>query len=63
MATPIEELGLTNSTYNALKRWGISTVEEVQKLSDEELLKLRNFGPVRLKDLHETLEKKGYRKP
>ena len=42
--TPIEELELSIRSYNCLKRAGISTVGQLKKLTDEDFMKIRNFG-------------------
>ena len=41
---PIEKLELSPRTLNCLKRSHISKVGEVLEMSDDELLKIRNFG-------------------
>lgn len=41
---PIEDLKLSVRVYNCLKRAGIDTVEQLSRMPDEELMKLRNFG-------------------
>lgn len=51
----IDELDFTVRTYNTLKRGGIDTVEELAKLSDDELMKIRNFGSRCLMEVHEKL--------
>lgn len=51
----IDELDFTVRTYNTLKRGGIDTVEELAKLSDDELMKIRNFGSRCLTEVHEKL--------
>lgn len=43
-STPIAELDLSIRSYNCLKRAGINTVEELQELSDDELMNIRNLG-------------------
>lgn len=40
----IEELNFSVRTYNCLKRKHIDTVEQLQILSDEELMRIRGFG-------------------
>ncbi len=40
----IEDLKLSVRVYNCLKRAGIDTVEQLCRMTDEELMKLRNFG-------------------
>ena len=42
--TPIENLQLSPRTLNCLKRAQINRVGEVLELSDDDLLKIRNFG-------------------
>ena len=43
MPIAIEAMGLTVRAYNSLKRANINTMDELQKLSDEELSKIRNI--------------------
>lgn len=52
----IEELGLSARAYNVLKRARIDTVEQLQQLSDEDLLRLRNMGVSTLKEIREKVE-------
>ena len=40
----IEKLNFSVRTYNCLKRKGIHTVEQLERLSDEDLLRIRGFG-------------------
>src|SRR5690606_26924915 len=40
----IEELELSVRTYNCLKREGISSVGELRRKTEPELLEIRNFG-------------------
>jgi hypothetical protein len=40
----IEDLQFSVRTYHCLKRAGIDTVERLSRMSDDELMKLRNFG-------------------
>lgn len=42
--TPIEELDFSVRTYNCLKRARIDTVEQLQRLDDEQLMRIRNLG-------------------
>jgi hypothetical protein len=53
--TPIEELGMTTRTYNALKRKGIDSVQQLQKLNDYDLRDIRNFGQKSINEVHEIL--------
>jgi len=57
--TPIEKLELSPRTLNCLKRFHISKVGEVLDMSDDELLKIRNFGEKSLNELKEKLVEHG----
>ena len=57
--TPIERLELSPRTLNCLKRAQINRVGEVLEMSDEELLKIRNFGEKSLFELQEKLAEHG----
>ncbi len=57
--TPIERLELSPRTLNCLKRAHITRVGEVLEKSDDELLKIRNFGERSLSELREKLADKG----
>jgi len=57
--TPIEKLELSPRTLNCLKRFHISKVGEVLEMSDDELLKIRNFGEKSLDELKEKLVEHG----
>ena len=57
--TRIEELHLSQRTLNCLKRANINWVGEVLDKSDEDLLKLRNFGEKSLFELQEKLAERG----
>ena len=56
---PIERLELSPRTLNCLKRSHISKVGEVLDMSDEDLLKIRNFGAISLVELKEKLNEHG----
>lgn len=51
----IEELGLSARAYNVLRRAGIDTVEQLQQLSDDDLLCLRNMGVGTVKEIREKV--------
>ena len=53
--TPIEQLDLSARTLNCLKRARISRIGEVLEMSDEDLLKIRNFGEKSLEELRSKL--------
>ncbi|MCH7841961.1 MAG: DNA-directed RNA polymerase subunit alpha [Chloroflexi bacterium] len=57
--TPIEKLELSPRTLNCLKRSHISKVGEVLEMSDDELLKIRNFGEKSLVELKDKLTEYG----
>ena len=57
--TPIERLELSHRTLNCLKRAHITRVGEVLQMSDEELLKIRNFGEKSLSELRSRLADQG----
>jgi len=57
--TPIERLDLSPRTLNCLKRAHITKVGEVLEMSDDDLLKIRNFGDRSLEELREKLTERG----
>ena len=57
--TPIERLDLSPRTLNCLKRAHITKVGEVLEMSDDELVKIRNFGEKSLGELKEKLAERG----
>jgi DNA-directed RNA polymerase subunit alpha len=61
--TPIERLELSPRTLNCLKRAHITKVGEVLEMSDDELLKIRNFGDKSLEELREKLVQRGITAP
>jgi hypothetical protein len=52
----IDDLDLPKRISNALKEAGISTVHELQVMSDEELLAIKGIGPKTLAQLKDRLE-------
>lgn len=40
----LDELELSVRTYNCLKRAGIDTVEQLRKMSDEQLMRVKNLN-------------------
>lgn len=56
---PIEKLELSPRTLNCLKRANINKVGEVLEKSDDDLLKIRNFGEKSLFELQEKLAEHG----
>ena len=57
--TPIERLDLSPRTLNCLKRAHLTKVGEILEMSDEELIKIRNFGEKSLTELREKLAERG----
>jgi DNA-directed RNA polymerase subunit alpha len=60
---PIERLDLSPRTLNCLKRAHITKVGEVLDMSDDDLLKIRNFGDKSLDELREKLAERGISAP
>lgn len=57
--TPIEILGLSPRTLNALINGGIGSIEELTKCNDSRLSNLRGFGKKALTEVSDALEKRG----
>jgi len=57
---PIEELDLPIRAYNSLKRNSITKIGQVLSLSDDEFLRMRNFGQKSLDELKERLALRGF---
>ena len=57
---PIEELDLPMRAYNSLKRNNIVKVGQLLQLSDEDLLRMRNFGKKSLDEMKERLRMRGF---
>jgi DNA-directed RNA polymerase subunit alpha len=55
----IEDLGLQDRTKYVLLRHGISSVGVLAEFSDDDLLKIRNFGARSLDDLKSNLAERG----
>lgn len=60
---PIEELDLPMRAYNSLKRNNIVKVGQLLQLSDEDLLRMRNFGRKSLDEMKERLRMRGFTLP
>jgi len=56
---PIEQLELSQRTYNCLKRSQITKVGQILQMNENELLSLRNFGQKSLVELREKLRDHG----
>lgn len=55
MYITIEDLNLSMATYNALKRAGINDLDDIFKLNDEEILKIRHINNKRLREIKEKI--------
>ena len=58
---PIEDLCLSVRSYNVLHRAGYNTLEDVSKLSFDELLQLRNMGRKSAMEILKVLEERGFK--
>jgi len=58
--TPIDTLGLSSRAKNALLRGGIEFVEQVLKLTDDDLLRLRGMGVKTVDEIKEKLKEFGF---
>jgi len=57
--TPIEILGFSPRTLNALINGGIGSIEQLSKCTESKLSNLRGFGKKALTEVAEALDKKG----
>lgn len=53
----IEEMGLSIRSLNCLKRAGIKKLGDLTEMSEEDLMRLKNFGQKSLDEIKATLEK------
>jgi len=56
---PVETLNLSVRSFNCLKRAGISRVSELLDMTEDEIIKMRNFGKKSLDEIKQTLEERG----
>lgn len=54
----IELLSLSSGTYNALRRNGIETIDELECMSTNELLRIRTIGETKVREIKEKLAKR-----
>ena len=59
MAVPIEDLNLTQRSYNCLKREQIHTIGELVAHTEQDLLDIRNFGMKSIDEVKEKLQTLG----
>ena len=58
---PVETLNLSVRSFNCLKRAGISKVSELLDLTEDEIMKMRNFGKKSLDEIKQVLQRGGSR--
>ncbi|MBI4235675.1 DNA-directed RNA polymerase subunit alpha [Candidatus Peregrinibacteria bacterium] len=58
--TPIEILGFSPRTLNALINGGIGSIEQLSRCTESKLTNLRGFGKKALNEVKAALEKKGF---
>jgi DNA-directed RNA polymerase subunit alpha len=56
---PVETLNLSVRSFNCLKRAGISKISELLDLSEDEIMKMRNFGKKSLDEIKQVLNERG----
>ena len=54
---PVEDLELGVRAYNCLKRQGVNTVAQLVQLTEDDLLRIRNFGAKSTEEVKERLAK------
>ncbi len=57
----IEELGLNMRSLNCLKNSGIQTVADLQKMTPDNILRIRNLGRKSMDDILNAMDKMGIR--
>jgi DNA-directed RNA polymerase subunit alpha len=57
--TPVETLNLSVRSYNCLKRAGISKVSELLDMTEDQIVKMRNFGRKSLDEIKQVLAERG----
>ena len=56
---PVESLNLSVRSFNCLKRAGISKISELLDLTEDEIMKMRNFGKKSLDEIIQVLAERG----
>jgi DNA-directed RNA polymerase subunit alpha len=56
----IEDLDLSQRSYNCLKRAGINTIGELAQKTEEEMMRVRNLGRKSLKEIMQKLREHGF---
>lgn len=60
MNLSLDELDLNNRAYNALRRSGIRTVNQLYNLTEEELYSIRNLGGVTVRNIITSMKSLGF---
>jgi len=55
---PVETLNLSVRSFNCLKRAGISKVSELLDMTEDEIIKMRNFGKKSLDEIKQVLDER-----
>lgn len=58
--SPIEDLELSVRSYNCLKREGVNTVQQLVEKSENDLVKIRNFGAKSIEEVKDKLAQLGF---
>ena len=56
---PVETLNLSVRSFNCLKREGISKVSELLDMTEDEIIKMRNFGKKSRDEIKQVLDERG----
>ena len=56
---PIENLNISVRSYNCLKRYGISTVDELSEMTESQLTRVRNLGEENYNEIIQKLKDLG----
>ncbi len=59
LETPIEEIEFTVRAYNCLKRYGISTMQDLIDMKESDVAKIRNLGKKSLKEVIDKVNEMG----
>jgi DNA-directed RNA polymerase subunit alpha len=60
VSVSVEELELSVRSYNCLKRANINSLSDLLKLSDFDLMNIKNFGKKSAEEVLDKLETMGY---
>lgn len=60
-AKSLDELNISNRALNAIKKAGIKSLDELSKMTDEQIADIKNLGEKSFGEIIEALKKEGYR--